>query len=267
MSPPWRDDLTISLAPRKVALVRRARGLRRRVLAAAELAVPEAAFADLGPVLARLVEALSDRAWQGAAARVVVGHPWTCFAVAPWPRGRLDAAARLAHARFLLEDAWGEGMADWSVTLADTPPGRPLVACAIPGTLRGALEAALAPARLALVSLRPQLVVAFEGWRHRLPAEDAWFVRVDDTSISAVHLDRGAWDHVHAARLAADWRLELQRLQAFARVMREHGPGRMYVDAPAWMRRGAAATEGIEWLEGVGVAESQELAPPRRVPA
>jgi hypothetical protein len=24
----------------------------------------------------------------------------------------------------------------------------------------------------------------------------------------------------------------------------------MFVDAPAWMRRGAAASAGIEWLEG-----------------
>ena len=65
-----------------------------------------------------------------------------------------------------------------------------------------------------------------------------------------MHLSHGAWDRVHMARLSPDWSVELERLQAFARLTRAAGaPGRMFVDAPAWMRRGAAASAGIEWLE------------------
>jgi hypothetical protein len=137
------------------------------------------------------------------------------------------------------------------VTLADTPPGHSYVACAMPATFRSALEETLAPARLTLVSLQPQLIVVFNAWRHRLPADDTWFVSVDDGSLAAVHLSDGAWDRVHMARLSQDWSVELERLQAFARVTRAAGAlGRMFVDAPAWMRRGAAASAGIEWLEG-----------------
>jgi hypothetical protein len=150
----------------------------------------------------------------------------------------------------VLGDTYGETVADWAVTLADTPPGRPSVACAMPSSLRGALEDALAPARLTLVSVQPQLVVAFNAWRHRLPSDDTWFVSVDDELLSAVHLSDGAWDRVHMARLSPDWHVELERLQAFGRLTRASGaPGRMYVDAPAWMRP-AASTDGIEWLEG-----------------
>ena len=76
---------------------------------------------------------------------------------------------------------------------------------------------------------------------------------MDDGSLAAVHLSRGAWDRVHMARLPSDWSVELERLQAFGRVTRPAGaPGRMFVDAPAWMRRGAAASAGIEWLAGSG---------------
>ena len=149
----------------------------------------------------------------------------------------------------MLGDTYGEAVADWAVTLADTPPGRSYVACAMPTALRSALEDTLAPARLALVSLQPQLIVAFNAWRHRLPADDTWFVCVDDGALSAVHLRDGAWDRVHMARLSQDWGVELERLQAFARLTRAAGAlGRMFVDAPAWMRRGAAARAGIEWL-------------------
>jgi hypothetical protein len=251
VSPLWRDEIAIHLSPRKLAMVRRARGLGRRVVDATELAVPAAAAADLGPVLARLADVLVDRGWQRARARVVVAdQPWARYGVVPWPAARLDQAGRLTHARYVLADVFGEAVAGWEVALADTPPGRPSVACAIPGELRSTLQDALAAARVRLVSLRPQLAVAFETWRRRLPREDAWFVRVDDASLSAVHLTGGAWDRVHTARLTQDWGLELERLQALGRFSHAaRTPARMCVDAPAWMRRGAAAVPGIEWLE------------------
>ena len=263
MSPPWRDEIAIYLAPRKLALVRRARRLRSRIVAATEVAVPAGPLADTGPVLARLADLLTEPTWQGAAARVVVtDHPWARYAVVPWPSGRLDAAGRLTHARYVLGDAHGEAVADWAVTLADTPPGRPYVACAIPAALRSALEDTLAPARLSLVSLQPQLIVAFQAWRRRLPEDDAWFVRVDDGSLSALHLSHGAWDRVHLARLSADWSVELERLHALGRLTAAAGaPGRILVDAPAGMRRGAGSIAGIEWLEeGAGDgAQAHEL--------
>lgn len=274
MSPRWRDELAIDLAPRRLALVRRARGLRPRVVAATELAIPAGPAGDLDPALARLGDALTEPAWHGADARVVVADAWVRFAVVPWPATRLDAAGRLTHARCVLGDAYGEAVADWAVTLADAPPGRPALACATPAALRGALEDALAPARLALVSLQPRLVAAFNAWRHRLPADDAWFVSVEDGSLSAAHLRDGAWDRVHAARLSADWSVELARLQAFARLTPAAGaPGPMFVDAPARLRRGAGDGDGITWLEegadagGGDGAPARELAPLRRTPA
>ncbi len=263
MSPLWRDEIAIYLAPRRLALVRRARGLRPRVVAATEVAVPAGTFGDIGPVFARLADVLTEPTWHGAAARVVVADPWARYGIVPWPATRLDAAGRLTHARCLLGDTYGEAVTDWAVTLADAPPGHSYVACAMPATLRSALEDTLAPARLALVSLQPQLIVAFNAWRHRLPADDTWFVSVDDGSLSAVHLRNGAWDRVHMARLSPDWSVELERLQAFAKLTRAAGGlGRMFVDAPAWMRRGAAASAGIEWLEeGAGDgAQAHELA-------
>jgi hypothetical protein len=264
VSPLWRDEVAIYLSPRKLVLVRRARGLKPRVVAATELAVPAAAFGDLGPVFGRLSDVLADPAWHGAAARAVLAdHPWVRFGIVPWPEARLDAAGRSTHARYVLGDAHGKGVADWAVTLSDSPPGRSFVVCAVPETFGGQLEDALAPARLSLLSLQPRLVVSFNAWRHRLPADDAWFVSVDDGALSAVHLTDGAWDRVHTARLSSDWTVELERLQAFGR-MTHHGsaPGRMFVDAPSWMRGDAAAGAGIEWLhEGTeDGAQAQEMA-------
>jgi hypothetical protein len=261
VSPLWRDEIAIYLAPRKLALVRHARGVKPRVVATTELSVLTATPGDIGQVFARLADVLTERTWQGAAARVVVADAWARYGIVPWPSHRLDASGRLAHARFLLGDTYGDAVADWAVTLGDTPPGRSYVACAMPATLRGALEDTLAPARLALASLQPRLIVTFNAWRHRLPADDSWFVSMDEGSLSAVHLSHGAWDRVHMARLSPSWAVELERLRAFGRLTQAAGmPGRMFVDAPASMRRAAAPTDGIEWLEDGNGEQAHELA-------
>ncbi|MEI8296896.1 MAG: hypothetical protein WCH32_02625 [Pseudomonadota bacterium] len=269
MSPLWRDEIAIYIAPRKIALARREKGLRPQVGAATEVAVPNGHFGDIRPTFAKLAEVLSEPTWQDASVRVVLADPWARYGIVPWPSTRLDSEGRLTHARYVLSDTFGDGVADWNVTLADTPPGHSYVACAMPSNLRSALEEALLPARLKMVSLQPQLVVAFNAWRHRLPADDAWFVSLDDGSLSAVHLTRGAWDRVHMARLSADWTVELERLQAFGRLTRgNHGVGRMFVDAPIWMRRGATLTgTDLEWLEDDGNSGNQthELALLQRV--
>jgi len=265
VSPLWPDEIVIYLAPRRAALVRRRRRLRSRVVASTEVAIPAGPVWDTGAALAGLAGVLSDPIWHGAAARVVVADTWARYGVIPWPEVRLDEAGRLTHARYVLGDAYGEAVADWAVTLADTPPGRSYVACAMPATLRSDLEVALAPARLSLASLQPRLVVAFNAWRHRLPADDAWFVSVGDGTLSAVHLHGGAWDRVHMARLSSDWVVELDRLQAFARVTRAAGAlGRLFVEAPVGLRRGGPASAGIEWLEEGDGARSDELALLRR---
>jgi hypothetical protein len=269
VSPLWRDELAIYIAPRKIALARRERGMKPRLGAATEFAIPGGHVGDVRPAFARLAEVLAEPTWQDATARVIVADSWARYGIVPWPKTRLDGDARLTHARYVLTDTYGAGVAEWAVTLADTPPGRAYVACAMPVALRTALDDVLVPAKLRLVSLQPQLVVAFNAWRHRLPADDAWFVSLDDGSLTAVHLANGAWDRVHMARLSSDWMVELERLQAFGRLTRAAGgAGRMFVDAPVWMRGGAKpSADGIEWLEEDGEAGGQahELALLQRV--
>jgi hypothetical protein len=262
--PLWRDEIVVFLAPSKIALVRRARGLKSRIAAATEMTVPGGGIDDIRPALSRLAEVLAEPTWQDATARVVVADPWARYGIVNWPAARLDDAGRVTHARYVLADTFGEGLADWTVTLADTPPGRAYCACAMPGQLRSALEDTLAGARLRLVSLQPQLVVAFNAWRHRLPPDDAWFCSLGEGSLTAVHLTNGAWDRVHMARLSNDWLLELERLQAFGRLTRAAGTSsRMFIDAPTWMRGGAVAGGAeLEWLgdDGAPADQAHELA-------
>lgn len=263
MSPLWRDEVAIFVAPRRISLARRTRGLNPRIGSATEVAVAAGNYGDFGPVLARLADVLTEPTWQEAAVRVIVADSWARYGVVPWPNLRLDNEGRLSHARYVLAENYGDAVSDWNVSLADVPPGKAYVACAMPASLRSGLEETLAGARLKLVSLQPQLIVAFNAWRRQLPADDIWFVSLDEGSLAAVHISQGAWDRVHMARLSQDWSIELERLRAFGRLSRKDACGpRMFVDAPAWMRSTAATSDDFVWLQtdAVGSNTSHELA-------
>ncbi len=251
MSPQWRDEVVAYIAPRRVALVRIGRGLRPRVVASAESVVSGGHAGDPRPAFAALAELLADSLWQDASARVVLADPWLRYGIVPAPAVRLDADGRLSHARYVLADAFGDTLADWSITLTDVPPGRPYLACATPAPLRLELEDLLAAARLRLTSLQPQVIVAFNAWRHRLPAGESWFVTLDEGSLAAVQVIDGEWRRVHTARLSSDWTVELQRLRAFGRYTEsQSGAGQLFVDAPLSMRaEGRAALPELDWLE------------------
>jgi hypothetical protein len=270
VSPLWRDEVAIYVAPRKIALARRTRGVKPQLGSATEIAVP-GHFNDFGPALARLADVLTEPTWQDAQARVIVADPWARYGIVPWPNLRLDSDGRLSHARYVLAENYGDAVSDWNVSLADTPPGRAYVACAMPAPLKTGLDETLVGARLKLVSLQPQLIVSFNAWRHQLPADDAWFVSLDEGSLAAVHLSQGAWDRVHMARLSQDWAIELERLRTFGRLSRNGGASsRMLVDAPLWMRQTQAArttSDDLEWLEADGSQETarNELALLQRV--
>ncbi|HEX4152459.1 MAG TPA: hypothetical protein VHY75_09675 [Steroidobacteraceae bacterium] len=249
MSPLWRDEVAIYLAPRKLALARRLKGLKPRIGASTEIVVPDGG-ADPAATLQRLADVLREPAWQQAAARVVVSDAWVRFGIVPAVPARLDADAREAHARCVLADTYGEMLREWRIALEEAPPGRAAVVCAMPGALRAQIETALAPASLQLRSIQPQLAVAFNAWRGRLPADDAWFVKLEEGWLSAVHLAHGGWDRVHTARLSRDAGLDLERMQAFGRLGAD---GRMFIEAPAWMReRYGRMNTNLEWLEADG---------------
>ena len=152
---------------------------------------------------------------------------------------------------YLLAQTFGETGEDWELALSDVGPGRPQVACAMPKALTTGLTALLAPARLRLLSLQPQLVVAFNCWRHILPRGDAWLVSLATGSLAAAHLGADGWDQVRAIRIGSDWATELRRLRTFGRLAAGgSSQSRVFVDAPFWLQRlGSEPDDGLEILD------------------
>lgn len=251
MSPLWRDEVGIFIGPRRVVLNRMSRGLRSACVADHVAPVEGGCFNHWEPPLAVLTAELSHERWQDARSRVVIANHWVRYAIVPWRPELAEETERLAYGRVLLQQVYGDDLADWAVTLGHTAPGRAQLACAIPAVLQEQLGGILAAAKLQLLSLQPHLVVSFNRWRHRVAAPGGWLVVLDDGALAAARLAEDSWAEVHSVRIGGDWTVELGRLQTFGRLAgADQQSSRVLVEAPHWLRRIAGRHDGsLEWLE------------------
>lgn len=259
MSPLWRDEISIHLAPRQFRLLRLGRGLKPRVLARSEMTVDTRDYATWEPALAAIGHCLGDLTWQSANARVVLSDHWVRYAIVPWSDELRGHDERLIQARYALADVYGDLVADWTVRLSDCAPGDSQIACAMPTALFSALSDLFELRRLRVIALQPRLIAAFNRWRSSLPRSGAWFVSIEEGSLAAVRIALDGWDRVHVVRIGPDWSLELKRLQTFARLAgAKSEDGRVFVDAPSCLRDVAGTDHpALHWLQDAEVTGAQ----------
>ena len=251
MSPLWRDEVGAFLGQQRVCLVRIKRGIRPR-LGCEENHFDAQAAGGWDGALALLESRLADPRWDGAVARYVIADHWARYSVVPWSDELSTPQERLTHAREMLATVFGDSMAEWTVTLSSSAPGKPCLASALPTSLLAALKEVAARHGHKLASIQTQLIVAYNIWRHALPSEhSAWFVTVEPGSLAALRICADGIDRVHAVRIGADWGRELLRLQTFGRLASTSAAdARVYVDLPDALHLLRPDGAGdLEWLE------------------
>jgi hypothetical protein len=251
VSPLWRDEVGVYVTARRIYLVRIKRGMRPQLEREENHTAAEAASGWEG-ALKHYEAQLDAGGWSDAATRVVLADQWVRYTIVPWSDALSAPAERMAHARELLSGVFGESMSDWTITLSLSPPGVSCLASAVPTALLTALKELTSRYRQKLVAVQPQLIAAFNTWRHALPAESAaWFVTVEEGSLAALRMCAQGIDRVHAVRIGIDWARELKRLQTFGRLASSSAAdGRVYVDLPIALRALRPETAAdLEWLD------------------
>jgi hypothetical protein len=122
----------------------------------------------------------------------------------------------------------------------------------MPAALLESLRELTVRHRQKLVSVQPQLIAAYNTWRHLLPAATAaWFVTVEPGCLAALRMCGNSIDRVHAVRIGLDWARELKRLQTFGRLASASpSDGRVYVDLPDALRMlRPEMSADLEWLD------------------
>jgi len=251
VSPLWRDEVGVHLSPRRVLMLRVARGFKRTVTATHEHAIICGDVNDWRAPLGVLDQLLDRSQWQNASLRVVLADCWVRYGLVPWSTQLRSADEQASHARQVMVRLYGNAVSEWEICLSQTPPGHARVACAIPPELLLTVRELRARHRMKLTSLQPHLLAAYDNWRHRLPASGAWFVTIGEGTLAAARLGSKAWDRIHSVRIGSDWTRDLKRLQTFGRLAcASPEEGHVYVDAPLeWRKEAGPVGKDLHWLE------------------
>jgi len=266
----WRDEVGVHLSPRAVCMVRLKRGVKPSFAGEHEQSVEAQPPGHWAAAVAAVDAQLAKDDWRGAVLRVVLADCWVRYVVVPWAAELASADERLAHARQLLASTYGDAVSGWEVSLSDAPPHCARVACTAPAELLDGIRDLCSRHKVKLASLQPQLIAAYENWRHCLPASGAWFVTVGEGTLAAARLSEYGWDRVHSVRIGADWARDLKRLQTFGRLASVNPEeGKVYVDAPqAWREVAGPAGRELHWLEDESASTTlQRLGRVRRLAA
>jgi hypothetical protein len=267
----WRDEIGMHVSPSRVLLIRVERGLKPRIAEQHEHTIVCGDWNDWTAPLGVLAQLLERPQWRGASTRIVLSDCWVRYALVPWVAELSSAEEQLSHARQVLIRLYGSAVSEWETRLSQAPPGQARVACAMPGALLNSLRDIRTRHKLKLTSLQPQLLAAYDNWRHRLPSAGAWFVTIGEGTMAAARLGSHTWDRVHSVRIGSDWTRDLNRLQTFGRLASTRpDEGHVYVDAPAaWREEAGPAAKAVHWLEEDSGTRStlQQLGRMRRLAA
>jgi hypothetical protein len=247
----WPDEVAAHLAPHRLSLLRTRHGVRRTCVREEEIVPAVSGSNGWEGALTSFEAKMLEPEWSGARVWVVLADQWVRYAPLAYVAGLGNDVERLSHARAVLTEIYGDAIAGWSLALSDAPPGAGRLACAMPPGLLEALREACRRGGARLVSVQPQLIAAYNHWRHALPSSGAWFVTLDPGSLAAARMRGDGFDRVHTVRLHEDWARELRRLRTFGRLSNEsEADGRVFVDAPpSWREAGREQAREIDWLE------------------
>jgi hypothetical protein len=233
VSPWWREQVRIALAPDRLVAVRLARGPRRRVLVREERTVA-ADKGDTAAILATLAQLLGEPKWQGADAVVLLSSRFAVHQLLPWTDAMLDRDEEGARARRLYARSHADAAATLDLRRSAGAFGSASVVAGVEQQLLEGIRAAFAGSKLRLQSIQPYLMAAFNQSRHALPRGAHWFVVVERGTISSALLDGGRWVSLRSRRVSGLGAPELGaalRRQALAHAASE-GVTSVVVHAP-----------------------------------
>jgi len=195
VSPSWRDDLRVSVCPRRLVLARYRRALRRRLIESAVVPIEDEPAAELARLAGK------------ARVTVVLSNHFVRYALLPPTRALRSRDEWSAYARHTFASTFGEAARSWEVRLCSTGFRHPRLACAVESSLLSSLRAVSG-----VVSIQPYLMSAFNERRGRLPREAAWFVLQEEGRLTFALIAGGAWRLVRSRQANGDWQSLLPEL-------------------------------------------------------
>ena len=210
-----KRELGIVVCPGQVTLLMMQRkmgwhGLRRTVHDAYRL--PCNSASGVQPWRAALQEletALPGYAGGKVSARVILSNHFVRYALVPWRDELADDEEEFAFTRHCFTRIYGDNAQRWELRLSQQGRVASRLASATDTELLDTLRAMFDRAGIALQSVQPHLMAAFNGFRGRLGKRSAWLALLESGNLCLALVHQGSWQRVRSLRIGNAWQAEL----------------------------------------------------------
>jgi hypothetical protein len=139
-------------------------------------------------------------------ASVVLADQFVRYTLLPWNETLKTPEQWAALAAHRFATLHGPRSAEWQVSVAETAPMGPRLACAVDRALVERLMEVFAAANMRLVSMQPFLVAAFNRIRKSVGNGSCWIVVEEPGRLTLALIQRGVWVAIRGRRADRAWR-------------------------------------------------------------
>lgn len=234
MSPLWRDQVRIALCPDQLIWVRLSRGLRPRILDKHIFSADRSiGGAPWQPVMEELKREVRTYKGSRADAVLVLSSHFVRFTLAPWSDLMTEDAEEEALARACFEDIYGAIAKQWGIRTVRTGYGLPALAGAVDARLIDELTALFSRGRLALTSIVPYFIAAYNQWRRRLAPGPCGFLVAEPGRAVFASVGAKTWNGVRGYSIQGELKDEIPALLGRESLLGGYASGApVYLHAP-----------------------------------
>lgn len=203
MSPLWRDQFDVFLAPRRIDLVQSARGFKpvQQPVATELLPAPEEGQTAWEQALAQLESMLSDRnGTTGAAMMITLSNHFVRYATLA-PQDEITTPEEvLAYANFCLREIYGARVDHWQISISSWNPAYGAICAAVQGEFMGQIEAIAKRHDIRLKGIEPYFTAVLDRWGKILDRNRSFVALVETGRLCLGVLHDGVWRGVRNQR-------------------------------------------------------------------
>ena len=219
MSPPWRDQIQIFIAPERVDLVRISRGLKRLGKSAQLPRVTHTCTSDPDQSiweapLQKFEELIKDKT--DTEVMITLSNHFVRYVTLPPQMDIKKPSEVYAYATFRMREVYGERVDKWIISVSSWDPSEGAICAAINHDLMARLEEIAIRNKIKLKDVEPYLASSFDHWKKQLFGPNVYFALVETGRICIALLTNGIWQNIRNQRIL--YRIEDELLAALDQV-------------------------------------------------
>jgi mRNA-degrading endonuclease YafQ of YafQ-DinJ toxin-antitoxin module len=155
------------------------------------------------------------------------------YIVLPAHHIAMNASEKLGYAQAAYREIYGAAADSWKISIDDTPPAQPTLACAIDISLYEALDQLAQKYQLTINTIQPYLMTTFNRLFSSIKNANASLVVVEQTRMLTLLLQNGVCQQVRSEKLTSDWQAILEQSISRDQLLTNNMSKELMIYAPA----------------------------------